>query len=139
MARKKHKLSLDPQYEFELFGLASHENDYRLAWAINKTLGTHLVKSDDLQLTRKGQLQSFSRMTFLSEDEVFYELISNASENGYLVTNLKNIDFFLKVTGDLMIEQLDQMRQKLKEAQGIIAVFSVDLSNIKNPEVFTIE
>lgn len=132
-------MSIDPQFGFELFGLASHENDYRLAWAINKALGIQLVKTNDLQLKRKQQLQSFSRMKFFSEHDVFYELISNASENGYLINNLKNIDFFLKVTGDLMIEQLDQMRLKLKEAQGVIAVFAIDLSTIKNPEVFTIE
>ena len=48
-AKKKiHKLAFDFESDFKLIGIASHENDYRLSWAINKSLNIDFIKADDL-------------------------------------------------------------------------------------------
>lgn len=50
MAEKKkiHKLKFELENDSYLIGIASHENDYRLSWALNKNLDLKLVKVDDL-------------------------------------------------------------------------------------------
>ena len=33
--KKVHKLKIDTQFPFQIIGISSHENDYRLIWAVN--------------------------------------------------------------------------------------------------------
>ena len=41
----KYHLESDYEYDFSLFGICSHEKDYRLCWAINSSLNISLYKT----------------------------------------------------------------------------------------------
>ena len=54
---KKHILTFEQVYDFELIGICTHHSDYRLAWGLNEYLRTQLVKAekDFVVQGKKGQ------------------------------------------------------------------------------------
>lgn len=100
MARKVHKLKFEEDKDFKVIAIASHENDYRLGWAINQNLNLNFVKTKDLLLSSEPRIE-FSRFACLDKNsEIELELISNKSESGFLLKNHKNIDFIVKVASE---------------------------------------
>ncbi len=134
--KKVHKLSFKPDYEFVLFGISSHENDYRLSWAINNHLSFKLTKTNNLELYNKQKktTQSFSVFTYYDEESfnTFY-LVNNISEQGFLFKELKNIDYFLQINGEIIDHELQHVKRKLKEIDIIASVFQIDVATLKNP------
>ena len=45
--QKKHTLTLECEYDFEMIGICSHHSDYRLVWGINSVLNLNLEKADE--------------------------------------------------------------------------------------------
>ena len=95
MMKRKTRLNYQPEWSFLLIGISSHENDYHLSWAINTNLGFHLVRDTDQVVPGKkqGEVQHFSVFTYDDQDALMlYNLISNTSEDGFLIPEYKNID-----------------------------------------------
>jgi len=142
LGKKKYKLDFKPEYDFSLIGIASHQNDYRLSWALNNDLEIKLVRTKDIEIhnKKKNIKQLFSLYSFFHEDALLnYELVNNYSETGYLIPELQNIDFFLKITGEISIDQLNQLIQRLKKTEIVISVFKIDPDSLKHPEKFIFE
>ena len=103
MAKKKvYKLILEPENDFKLIGIASHENDYRLSWALNKCFGFELAKVNDFHINHpKLKIDvNYSMYEFYDDNsELAYHLISNKSEKGFLLPEIKNIDFIMRISG----------------------------------------
>ena len=130
MTKKKiHKLSFEPEADFILIGIASHENDYRLSWAINKTLNLDLIKIQDLVINHpKHKIDiRYSRYNFEDDDNYLsYHLIANQSEKGFLLPDMKNIDFILKISGIDETKFIDNLLTRLKRIDIIIAAFLIE-------------
>ncbi|MFW5645331.1 MAG: IPExxxVDY family protein, partial [Bacteroidota bacterium] len=97
MARKL-KLNYEPDNEFLLLGLVSYERDYRISWDINQNLNLDLIRTDDhtLKLRSSSKEMNFSCFFFEDEDTYLnYKLLANRSEEGYLLEELKNIDYLI--------------------------------------------
>lgn len=121
--KKQQKLSYQPEYDFILIGIASRENDYRLSWALNLKFNFSFQRSDDLLInaTTVKETQSFSVFHFEDVTAALrFNLISNRCENGFLVEELKNIDFFIQVFGTVNEMQLHKFLDDLKQTEGII-------------------
>jgi hypothetical protein len=141
-AKKKiHKLAFDFESDFKLIGIASHENDYRLSWAINKFLNIDFIKADDLLIHHpKHKIEAhYSMYTYFDEDNfIGYNLISNKSEKGFLLPQMTNIDFILKVSEETNADQLNNLLKSLKKIDIIITAFFIeDLPDkVKNIFIF---
>ena len=150
-----HKLHLGDfdQVDYELIAIHTALEDYRLAFKINQTLGILLSKNaNEIVVEVNKQQASFSRFTF--DDEVAmmtWDLILNKQEielpdadnhnlffgesvlttQVNLVTDLKKVDFVLKIEHD---EQIDtrEIIQDLKKIDLITAVYVVDPNDIKS-------
>ncbi len=137
-AKKKiHKLAFDFESNFKLIGIASHENDYRLSWAINKSLNIDFIRTDDFIINHpKHKIETpYSMYTYFDEDGLIsYHLISNKSDKGFLLPHMTNIDFVLKVSEETDEDQLNNMLKQLKKIDIIITAFFIeDLSDkVKN-------
>ena len=121
---------------YRLLGISSHENDYRLSWAINKALGSNFRKAQNL-VSVKGNKNSekleFSLFQFVNEDEVLkMNLISNRCPDGFLVRELKNIDFFLQIFGDDTKTLIDSILTSIKSVDIVLAVFNIPTEIIKS-------
>ncbi|MFO7656808.1 MAG: IPExxxVDY family protein [Bacteroidales bacterium] len=137
MKKKIHKLTVDISSRIYVAGISSHENDYRLSWAINNSLGFNLSKSDNLSLknSKTGEIQQFSVFVFTDEDESCrYHLVSNRCDDGFLIPEYKNVDFFLLATGEIASYEFDLFIANLKQIEIITLAFAVSDLGTKSLE-----
>ena len=135
MTRKSHKLIVEDDFHFFLVVISSHENDYRLSWAINTHLKMALKRADNLQIhnPRIKQDQEFSLYQFTDLETVLhYNLIANRCDNGFLLEEMKNIDYVLKIMGDASKNFPEQLVNKLKKIDIITTAFEIDPSELKS-------
>ncbi|NOQ23996.1 MAG: IPExxxVDY family protein [Bacteroidales bacterium] len=140
VAKKKiHKLAIEIENDYSLIGIASHENDYRLSWAINKSLGLDLKKSEDLTLDHPKHKITINYSLYIFDDEnnfISYNLISNKSEKGFLLPEMKNIDFVLRVSGSPDQDLINDLVFRLKKIEIVITAFPISEVSDKLRKVF---
>lgn len=118
--------------EVALFGIVSHEPDYKLSLILNKKLRISLSNNSPVIIDPPGDEQVFSRYSWLnkSSDES-YNLISNRSGNNFLLKNLKNIDYILRVHESERVKSIEKVKSALKGTESITALFIIDPETIK--------
>jgi hypothetical protein len=127
---KKHILTLDQDQvlDFELIGICSHHNDYRLAWAINDKLGIHLEKCEqDYCVMKKGEIQS-THSTYHSKDpenRVEFFLLKNKSMGKFLIPEKPSVDYFLFLFENHVVVA-EELLETLRETPSILAAYSFD-------------
>ncbi len=140
MKKKKHKLTFQLDFDFFLLGISSSENDYRLSWEMNKALEISLKKGTD-HITKKKEIEQVFLVYTFYDEEVFlqYSLIANKSEKGYLIEELRNIDYFLQIHGDLSDNQKQQIISSIKNIKGVSGIFKLDINTLKSKNRLIIE
>lgn len=127
---------LDFEYEFDfvLFGLSSHQKDYRLAWFLNRDLNWQLVKNKNLELTlKKGESESFARSSFHDEtNHLHYDLISNLGQEAYLIPEQKEADYFLRIEGEMENHEIRELLTKIKKIEIVNMAFEIDPTKLKS-------
>lgn len=128
-----HKLSSETGQSLIVFGISSHENDYRLSWSINEHMGFHLAKTNNHIAfnTRLKVNQEFSMYIFYQEGFT-YRLISNRCDNGFLLEELKNIDFLLLIEENEASFPVNDFITSIRSIPFIAAVFKIELNSLKN-------
>jgi hypothetical protein len=123
-----------------LLGIVSTEPDYKLSLALNKKLMISLKNITPLELTDEtGTNLSFSRFSDLSgAPDLIFNLISNRSDNNFLLKKLKNVDFILHVQDLENNNKINQLTESLREIYGITAVFNIDKEDIKDKNLLYI-
>jgi hypothetical protein len=135
MNRIVHKLPITEDFDHIkklIFGISSHENDYRICWAINHQCGLSLAKSvDHIILPTKAQPEkSFPNYVFVNSLTRF-RFIGNRCENGFLLEEYKNFDFILIIESPEDID-MESFIKNLKSSQLITAILSIDFNKLKN-------
>ncbi len=101
---KKNKLDVSFHFDFDLLGIISTVKEYKLAWHINRVMGIHLIKSDDLEIEFLNQ-QTLIISNFVYETEISQiRLLKNKSvrsgdQTNYLIPELHKFDFLLTIFG----------------------------------------
>lgn len=135
--QKKHILSFEQAYDFDLIGLCTHHNDYRLAWSINEVLQLQLSKSlEDYQVINKKGQEVSTHPYFSYKDEesmTEYFLIKNADKGKFLIPEKPSIDYFLFVYENHLINPEDLIKQ-LRESNSILGSFLFDPEEIESTE-----
>jgi hypothetical protein len=127
----KIKFDIGENRDFILLGLVTAEPDYKLSLFINKKLGVSL-KSTQMVKTEDGDI-SFSKFSdSVTSSDQTYTLISNRSGNNFLLSKLKNIDYLLQIVFHEEEPDVDLLTRKLRETEGINAVFNIDIYSIKD-------
>jgi len=132
--KKTLKLKINDDIHFRLIGISSHENDYRLVWAINNQLKFQFTRIESLIIHRaatKTDLE-FSRYVYADEDKYLtYYLISNRCAEGFLFSELKNLDYLLQITGEISENSQAELMKFLRKVDLISAVFYIDPLHLK--------
>ena len=135
MKTRTHKLDYRHEFEFKLLAISSHENDYHLSWSLNDKLGMAFERWDDL-IIESGQADhqmKFSVYRYEDPDsQVLYHLISNVSAEGFLLPELKNMDFFLQIYGDQSDDSLQDLAGQMIRLPVISACFLIDPRKLKS-------
>jgi len=142
-------LTLDLEDDYSLIGIHSTEEDYRIAYLLNKNLRTKLTRFEQC-LDFKDSDAEFPLFEYKDEKTfINYYLINNKhlqfvnNHNNevlfggnytvsYLIPEKKNVDFFLKIEGcnsDVFIENLVE---NLKKINQIITSYSLDPTTLKS-------
>jgi hypothetical protein len=133
--KKSHKLIYEPDYSFILIGISSPENDYHLSWLINRKLNIGLSKIQNLQIFNKklGKTQEFSIYSYEDDKKIIqYNLISNRCEDGFLIEEIRNIDYLMQIQGTVSEKQQEKIVTSLKEIEMINTSFLINPKTLKS-------
>lgn len=137
MCPKKHKLSVSIDEDYCLLGVVSDEPDYKLCWLVNQQTGASYARADDLRIFSAKQNAEQLVSLFIHEDEqrfLTYRLIVNRTSEGYFLPELKNIDYFLHIQGEIIPENISQVIKKLNAIPAVRMCVPVDLGKVKERE-----
>lgn len=137
MAIRKHKLGYTEDFNFLLLGLASTENDYRLIWKFNQTFNFEFERTENHKVISKNSEVEigFSHYTYDDENTcLLYRFLSNKTDGGVLMEELKNIDYFLIVQGEFSETFVTSLITNLKSVEHIQAVFQISPASLKSRE-----
>lgn len=133
----KFKLEIEYDYDFVLIGIASHEKDYRICWAINNKLGFDLKKTEDLEIKDKKQTESSMFSMYMYENTEQYSeyyVIANRSANGLLVPEQKQVDYFLMIRGTVTDEQVEDIIKQLREVNLVLTAYEIDPNQLRSKQ-----
>jgi hypothetical protein len=144
MKKKVHKLAGSGGTTFVLLGISSHENDYRLSWAINRKLGLDFRRTESLRVPHIKNIEAapmeFSMFQYTSPDGIIkMNLISNRCPNGFFISKLKNIDFFLQIFGEDAPDMADNLSKELRSIDLVSTVFEIPRKNLNARWGFPLE
>lgn len=135
--QKRHLLSLETSVDFELIGICSHHSDYRLVWGLNQELRLQLAKCDDLFAitNKKGQIVSEHSYYFWYDEEnlVEFYLIRNKSEGKFLIPERNQIDYFLVVRENILLD-MEELLEQVKKINSVMAAYLFDAETLPSAE-----
>ena len=108
-----------------MIGISCHEKDYRLCWRLNKAFGLDLVRCEQEELD-KNVLSAYS--FFKEDDQINYNLIVNRNEDGWLVPEHKQVDYFLTME-DPHQKPVVEMLSDIRELNNVLAAYELSLGD----------
>lgn len=130
------KLVLEVEYDFDfaLFGVSSHVANYRLAWGMNQLFEIDLERTDDIDLSFGTQKKgNFSLYRFDDEESyTTFHLISNRCSAGYLIPELKQMDYFIQYWGPMSDEELNTFKDDLRQIPSVLTSIEIDPMELKS-------
>jgi len=142
-------LTLDLEDDYSLIGIHSTEEDYRIAYLLNKNLNTRLTRFEQC-LDFKDSTAEFPLFEYKDEKTfINYYLINNKHlqfvnnhDNevlfggndtvSYLIPEKKNVDFFLKIEGCNSDAFIENLVENLKKINQIITSYPLDPATLKS-------
>ena len=148
-----HSLGLEIcEDEYSLIGIHTTLEDFKLAYLLNKNLGTHFYKSkEDLSYEKLKKQASFSIFNYSNIKYDFeWFLIANSSKREnqtesnellltsetktYLIPEKKKVDFFIKIIGNLQYSFITETVHKIKTIDQVITSYSIDKNTLKSKD-----
>ena len=137
----KHILIDEDDLDFDMIGICSHHNDYRIAWSINEQIGIQLKKSESYTvINKKGTLKT-QHSTYKFEDEddrMNYYLIKNKHQGQYLIPEESTMDYFLFLCENCAVD-LEELIAKLKTTTCVLGAYSFYPDEIESAQNLVLE
>ncbi len=149
-----HIHSLDLVDEYSLIGIHSSIEDYKLAYLLNADLNMKFKKSA-YSLDFKNKNVSFPIFEFIDvKNQLSYYLIANKftgkttqnnSENLFsinemfsntslLIPEKKNVDYFLKIEGDITTVELFRTIEKVNKISQVITSYTINPNKLNSKD-----
>ncbi|APZ45820.1 hypothetical protein BW723_05700 [Polaribacter reichenbachii] len=148
-----HSLGSDLcEEEYSLIGIHTALEDFKLAYLLNNKLGTRFYKSkEELNFEINEKETSFSIFNFSNKKYDFeWFLIANSSKREnqkesnellltsetktYLIPEKKKVDFFIKVSGSLQYNFVEEIINKIKTIDQVITSYAIDKNKLKSKD-----
>jgi RecG-like helicase len=152
-----HKLHLEDfdQVDYDLIAIHTSLEDYKLAFKLNQNLAIALSKNDvEIPVKIKENVSFFSRFTFEDEEKMMvWDLIQNKQEielpvktinfnlfenkninittRVSLVSELKKVDYFLKIEHDSHCK-IAEIISNISKIDSISTVYEINANKIKS-------
>ncbi len=133
----KFTLNIEEDYDFSIIGISCHAKDYRLCYELNQLFEADFVRTDDIEINIKKSMGKFSIFEYHNEENYLsYFLISNRSDQGFLIPEYKTIDFFLMLKGAINTKLIGGMVEKICSSQLILTAYFIEVSTLKSKQNF---
>jgi hypothetical protein len=123
---KKYILEKDTFDSFDILGIVTAQNDFRLALQLNEKYRIFFEKNlEPLEIPEKksGKIVPFNYFSFSDPtDFVSYFLIRNKQDGHLLLAEKPSIDFFLVIQNNYKLE-IQEILTDLRSMERIIAAF----------------
>jgi hypothetical protein len=144
------------EVDYQLIAIHSTLEDYRLAYFINKNLPIRLQKKPDEVSVKITEGEAFFPKFFFDDlgNDIQWTLIPNKNEitirrkstgqnlfldtdveittKVYLLSELKKVDYFLKIENNVDTFEVDAVLKSLKSIDRISTVYAVEPEKIKS-------
>lgn len=149
-----HSLNFEDfcEEEYTLLGIHTTLEDYKLAYLLNQKLKTQFTRAKyDLDFQNEKNNASFSVYNFENTKYDFdwyliansyiqqtsntsNELFFNSEIKTYLIPEKKNVDFFIKMTGDANYSFIQNTINQIKSISQVITSYAVSTDNLKSKD-----
>ena len=133
----KHRLEIEYEYDFFLAGISCHEKPYRLCWAINKALELDMKLVDPLSLSlKKNEIPSDFPLFMHKnvEQETILYLIGNKHEDGLLIPEHHQADYFFIAKGPYNESDFVNMIASIREISFVLMSYRIDPEMLKSKQ-----
>ena len=133
----KTTLKFELDLDFVLVAITAQLKDYMFCYKINKQLGTDFSKITDLEmfLSSHEELFYFSRYFYSTADsETEFYILANKGTEGFLVPEMKKVDFFLVIRNSIDKDDLKRVISGLNKIPEVLVAAEVDPKKLKSKE-----
>ena len=136
---KRNKLIVQQDYSFILLGIVSSIKEYTLAWHLNQGSAFHFVKAPDISLDMNDDFEMIVSNYICKSDQHTYTLLRNrlvisSSKNYFLLPELNQFDYFLKLEFKTDHFDLEVLVNNLRVIDKIDYLARLDINKIKSKE-----
>ncbi|HOE05279.1 MAG TPA: IPExxxVDY family protein [Bacteroidales bacterium] len=126
---KKKTLKFQPEYDFKLLGAVSSSSDIRFVREIKLITGLEMIRNGyhEIYNEKSPDSQKFFLYECPENDEIVsIYVVGNKSEAGFLIEELRNIDFFVVIKGTDRMDFASELMKNLKSNPVVQALFDID-------------
>lgn len=156
MANHKLLYEEEPEEPFTLIAIHCSEEEYKVAYLMNKFLNTRFKRRKfDVDFTFEGLITTFPIFDFMDEINfhqyylvsnkcrtieaslqssggLFAELDSEKAKDHYLLPEFKKVDYFLKIYSDFDVMTVSTFISEINKIKQIISAYVVETDKIKS-------
>lgn len=137
MVMKKIILTDYIDFDFALIGICCQDDDYKMAFSLNKCLELDFERVKDIELIAGKQKNQINFSCFYyheSDSELDYYLIKNRNTNGILIPKHKQIDYLLRIVGENELYDDETILEKILGITQVLTAILLDAKSIKSIE-----
>ena len=126
----KYRLEDPVDPEVMLVGISSHVNDYRLCWALNRRLGINLARRQE-DIVEPGPRKPLHFAVFEhldTENQARWTLVNNHGDDGILVKEQRQADFFL-IVDEHAPTSAEELLEQVRRTEFVLAAYPLDARN----------
>lgn len=129
----KYELDLN----FKLIAINCPLKDYRFCFFVNKYTHLDLAKVDDHEtwIPKQSSL-FFSKYSYINpvQDTEFYLIGNKGIDGGYLIPEMRSIDYFLLIKEYIDEEDFNQIIEVLNQIDDVVVAKEIDPAKLKSKE-----
>ena len=132
----KKFLKLDFDFDFVLIAVTSPLKDYRLCYKVNLAAQTDFRKIEDLTLNFKenGFKYHSCYLHKIPNSDCHFYFIANKGSNGFLISEMREVDYFIIIKEFIDEEDLSHFLNRLKSINDIQAAVEINPKRLKSKE-----
>lgn len=144
-------LGYEYEHDYILLGINSTLEDYRLAYFLNKSCSINLERQpNNIDFKDKNSsftfynfdcAISFTNWSLVANKNSFSiksvnqaNLFNEETKTSFLINEKKEVDFFLKIFGDLDETLLSSIQVKINKIHGVLTSFKIDPISLKSKD-----
>jgi len=139
---KKKSLKLSYSIDFEMIGIISHLQEYKVAHYLNNCLQLSLKRVEDWQTKPPNRnTGAFFKQYFYKNDilRCAFHLLQNKSLTNVCLPEFSVIDYLLIIFGETDDVLIENFTDKIKLLPGINSTMVLEVDKIKNIENILID